>query len=231
MSDHATTIQTVFNKHAQAYDQTRRGLIPPYDPFYGTVSQLLRAHLSGPIRVLDLGAGTGLLSGMVLSAFPDASVTLIDLSEAMLERARERLSDHVEAVTFRVGDYAHASLGGPFDAIVSALSIHHIAGEGKLALFRQVFQALQPGGIFINADQVAGSSPEIEAHYRKNWLERVIAAGVTEETLAGARERMLADRMSPLADQLRGLAEAGFTQVNCWFKDFSFAVYSGRKLD
>src|SRR3954447_9610414 len=49
-----------------------------------------------PIRVLDLGAGYGIVSGLVLRVFPNARVTLFDLSEAMLAHARPRLAAHTE---------------------------------------------------------------------------------------------------------------------------------------
>ncbi|MBF0611793.1 MAG: methyltransferase domain-containing protein [Magnetococcales bacterium] len=229
MADNSFLTQTLFNKHASHYDQTRRLLIPPYESFYGTLLQLLLNHPKPLQKVLDMGAGTGLLAEMVLSVLPDAHVTLLDISEEMLAISRQRFANQPQSVSFQVGDYAQTPLAGPYDAIVSALSIHHVEGEGKLQVFRQCWQALCEGGIFINADQVLGSQPAVEEHYRKNWLQRVRQAGVSEETLAAAQERMLADRMSPLEDQLTWMQEAGFVDVHCWFKDFSFVVYSGSK--
>jgi ubiquinone/menaquinone biosynthesis C-methylase UbiE len=53
---------------------------------------------STTIQVLDLGAGTGALSLDILNRFPNASVTLVDFSEAMLTHAREQLSKFNERV-------------------------------------------------------------------------------------------------------------------------------------
>jgi tRNA (cmo5U34)-methyltransferase len=86
---------------------------------------------------------------------------------------------------------------------------------------------LKPQGVFVNADQVLGSSDAIERQYRDNWRTRVLAAGITENALAAALERMAEDKMSTLSDQLAWLEQAGFKQVNCWFKDYSFVVYAG----
>ena len=86
-----------------------------------------------------------------------------------------------------------------------------------------------PGGIFINADQALGETHEIDSYYRECWFEKVKRAGVTDEEMAGAKERMKEDRMSTLADQLGWMKQAGFTRVNCWYKYYNFVVYSGTK--
>ena len=148
----------------------------------------------------------------------------------MLDRARLRFDRQPAGrVEFVVGDYAEADLGGPYDAVVSALSIHHLEDPAKRALFRRAFLALRPGGLFVNADQVAGPTLARDAHYRALWLRAVRRAGVGEEDLAAARERMTHDRHAPLAAQMGWLAEAGFVEVDCAYKQWSFAVYSGTR--
>jgi len=62
------------------------------------------------------------------------------------------------------------------------------------------------------------------------WHERAAAAlGATAEQWAGARERMRADRLAPLDDQLAWLRAAGFADVDCLFKDHCFAVLVARR--
>ncbi|MEI6558867.1 MAG: class I SAM-dependent methyltransferase [Rhodospirillaceae bacterium] len=217
-----------FDRAAPTYDALRRKLIPCFDDFYDTVLTLLGDAAGMAPRVLDLGAGTGLLSALVLERFPEARLTLIDLSEGMLDRARLRFDRQPPGqVGFMVADYTSADLGGPYDAVVSALSIHHLEDADKRALFARVWAALRPGGVFINADQVAGPSLARDAHYRALWLLAVRSADVPEEELAAARERMTHDRLTPLAVQLGWLAGAGFIEVDCAYKHWSFAVFAG----
>ena len=223
------TIATLFDEAAEGYDRSRRQLVPPFDDFYGRVVESITHERDDAIRVLDLGAGTGLLSALIARAFPHARITLVDVSPEMLAGARRRFADEPERFKLRVLDYAREPLPGEYEAVVSALSVHHLDGTGKRELFRKVYGVLCSGGVFVNADQVLGSTPEIEARYREMWFRRVRERGVSEEDLAAALARMEEDKMSTLEEQKAWLEEAGFRQVDCPYKNYSFAVYGGYK--
>ena len=223
------TVAALFDATAEDYDRGRRQLVPPFDDFYRAAVESIPSEADAAIRVLDLGAGTGLLSALVARAFPRARITLVDVSPQMLGMARQRFADEPERFELRVMDYATNPLPGEYEAVVSALSIHHLDGIEKRELFRKVYDVLCDGGVFVNADQVLGSTPEIEARYREAWLRQVHERGVGEEDLAAALARMEEDKLSPLDEQKAWLAEAGFQQVDCPYKNYSFAVYSGCK--
>jgi tRNA (cmo5U34)-methyltransferase len=210
---------------AAAYDAPRRRLIPAYDLFYGRAADLV-ARTVAPTpapAILDLGAGTGLLAAAVLERCPQARMTLFDGSPEMLDHARERFAGRRQ-MRFEVGDLAGPLAVGPWDAVVSALAIHHLDDDRKRALFARVHAGLRPGGIFVNAEQVAGPSSWLDARYQEAWCDDVRALGATVEEIAAADRRMEADRCAPVDDQLRWLAEAGFEHGDCWMKDGRFAV-------
>ena len=117
--------QTAFDVTASTYDTDRAKLIPCYDAFYRRTTDLI-AHDAR--HILDLGAGTGLLSQFVRQWYPQAHIILADLSEPMIEKARARFANDTN-VTFEVTDYTTAPITGTYDSIVSALSIHHIDDE------------------------------------------------------------------------------------------------------
>ena len=216
-----------FSAHAAEYTALRRRLVPGYDAFYGAVVDSLALVRGGVRRVLDLGAGTGLLSAHVREAFPDARLELLDGSEPMLREARERLGGEVAAVHVR--DMADPLPDGPFDAIVSALAIHHLADEDKQVLLERVHHALRPGGAFINAEQVSGPTPALDAVYEHRWAQDCRALGASLDELDAARDRMRHDRCADTETQLRWLRDAGFDTADCVYKSWRFAVMFGLK--
>jgi SAM-dependent methyltransferase len=224
----AASVASAFNRYASAYDAMRRRFIPCFDEFYGAGLRLLAGEIGqAPCRVLDLGAGTGLFSALILERFPQAELQLVDASTDMLDRARERFRGN-PAVRFRIADLASFSLDGPWDAIASALAIHHLEDEAKRDLFSRIRAALRPGGIFVNAEQVLGPTPEAEALYVRHWHEDIRALGVPEDEIALAAERMAFDRCASVEDQLAWMRQAGLREVDCGFKSWRFAVLSGR---
>jgi tRNA (cmo5U34)-methyltransferase len=220
-------IQQAFNAAAADYDKLRRTLIPCFDDFYKTAVEVIPAEGTAPLKVLDLGAGTGLYSALVQAVFPNGEFTLLDLAVEMLEQAKSRFSQMGKSPTIVIGDYVEADLGGPYDLVISALSIHHLSDSDKEHLYQRIHDALSPGGMFINADQVIGKTPELERLYQQHWLDSICAIGISDEELKAAKKRMEYDRMAPLDIQLRWLEAAGFQDVDCWYKNFSFAVFGG----
>src|SRR3978361_1046417 len=89
--------------HAAGYDAPRRRLVPSFDAFYGAAVGALELAGRPLERVLDLGAGTGILARRVAAAHPGARLTLRDAAPAMLEQARAVLGERAAYVT---GDLA-----------------------------------------------------------------------------------------------------------------------------
>lgn len=218
-----TNATETFHRHAAGYDGPRRRLIPPFDAFYGTA---VAAVPAGAKTVLDLGAGTGLLAGMVARARPDAALTLLDGAPGMLDQARAELGP---TASYVVADLADPLPAGPWCAVVSALAIHHLDDPGKRALFERVHAALKPNGVFVNAEQILAPTPRLEAEYRAWHEASARAAGSDDAEWAASMERMAHDRCATIEDQLRWLREAGFTDVDVRFADHRFAVLVARR--
>ncbi len=224
------SIQELFDRSSETYDRDRRQLIPCYDDFYTIPVEIIPFHQDRELRVLDLGAGTGLLSAAVASRYPRALLTLVDLSPAMLRVAEQRFAGKDgERATFQVLNYCEKPLKGTYDLVVSALSIHHLADTAKIDLFGKIHTILEPGGMFINADLVLGENAVTEKICYHTWLKKVREKGIQEEALNAALERTKEDRLSPLSSQMDWLREAGFIDVANWYRYYSFAVFSGTK--
>jgi tRNA (cmo5U34)-methyltransferase len=110
---------------------------------------------------------------------------------------------------------------------VSALAIHHLDDEDKRALMRRVHHSLRPGGVFVNAEQVAGPSPVFTRMYADWHATRAHAAGSDPHEWDAAVARMAHDHCAPLARQLAWLQRVGFAETDCLFKHYNFAVIVG----
>jgi tRNA (cmo5U34)-methyltransferase len=217
-----TNAPSTFDAQATQYDAARRRLIPPFDAFYGTAVEAVRIAGEEPARILDLGAGTGMLAAQVVAAFPSAELTLLDGAPRMLEEARAGLGD--ERVAYVVADLEDPLPAGPWDAVVSALAIHHLEDEAKRRLFERVHAELRPGGVFANAEQVVGPSERFTRLYAEWHEASARAAGSDDAEWEGAVARMSHDRCASVEDQLVWLSEAGFADADCLFRDHCFAV-------
>jgi tRNA (cmo5U34)-methyltransferase len=225
----AQQVRKAFAAGADNYDRARRKLVPCFDDFYRTAVELLPFKPEDRFELLDLGAGTGLLSAMIAEAFPKARFTLFDLTPEMLTIARQRLKPLGKRVRFVTADFAATTPSKTYDAVASALAIHHLPDSGKRHLFADIFKYLTPGGVFINADQVAGETAAIDHRSRELWIKQVRELKVGERDLNAALERMKQDLPATVGQHLAWMREAGFLEVACTYRNLIFAVLSGTK--
>ena len=221
-------LKETFDTIASRYDDQRRWIIPDLDGFYHAAVWAASLRGKSP-AILDIGAGTGLLSGLLLEAYPGADITLLDISGKMMEVAEARFRGR-KRIRFVAADYRDTDLGGPFDAICSALSIHHLEREEKRELYRRIFDALKPGGIFVNADQVEGETARTHRRNLAYWDDFVRGGPLDRaevQSMFERRERL--DRMEKLSLQLGWLKAIGFTDVDVVYKNRTFAVFTGRR--
>jgi tRNA (cmo5U34)-methyltransferase len=150
--------------------------IPGYEELQETVADAAQGR-----NVLELGTGTGETAVRILARNSGARWTGIDASEAMLERARERLP-HADLRLQRLEDPLPE---GPFDLVVSVLAVHHLDGPAKRELFRRVAEV---GNFFVLGDLVVAERAE-DAVIEIDWVM---------------------DLPSTVPEQIGWLGEAGF---------------------
>jgi len=174
-----------FDTKAAGYDEYIRSNIFPDEQF----AQYYQAESSPiepttePIRVLDLGCGTGLELEALLQRAPNARITGVDLAGDMLDLLRARYADHMDQITLVVDSFLTTPLGRQaYDYALSTMSMHHVLHDKKRELYRKIHAALKPGGKYVEGDSVvpavleplfldeyhkeaAGLSPEVEGQY------------------------------------------------------------------
>lgn len=226
-------IQGRFDKEVAAlYSQRDPIWLPEFRQMFALVPELLKPHLKVDGLILDVGAGTGNLSRMVLEAIPDVKCVLMDFSANMLTAVPLVLAPFAGRFETQVADFIDADYGtAKYDAIISSFAIHHCRGKAEYApLYQKFAGALKAGGIFVCCDVVAGADDTLSQLNESGWC-----AFLTEQGLEPAEvERILSNyhvEDSPLdvPSHLQLLKEAGFATVDVVWKRSNFAVYAGVK--
>lgn len=147
------------------FDRKTVGYDDVHIAFMESKRALTEALPDGTAKVLDLGAGTGLELIPLVERFPDVRITAADISEDMLGTLMER--PFAGQVTCVIGDFFETDFGSGFDAMISTSALHHFAPEDKVRLYRKVYDALRPGGLFVNADKTATDPAAQEEDFRQ----------------------------------------------------------------
>jgi tRNA (cmo5U34)-methyltransferase len=234
---------------AAMYDQAAPAIHPCYDRVQREVLAALPGDVERPLRVLDLGGGSGRLAARLIVERPEAHVTIVDPSKAFLALAERRLraveptATRWSLVPLRAQDegWGPAAGAGRFEAVVSTSALHHLEPAEKRAAFRAIHASLRPGGVFINGDE---HRPASDTEYRRQleWWGEHMAASLVDGTIPAEftptferwRERNLDRFFEPrtsgddchqtLDEQAAYLYGAGFRAVETRWQDRLWAV-------
>lgn len=221
-------IENQFNLVADEYDSNRKKFVPCFDDFYINATNFIAVNIPEPKKVLDLGAGTGLLTELWLKHFSKAEYILIDVAADMLKIAEKRFADNPN-VTCRVGDYTKRFPAGTFDAIISALSIHHLEDATKVAVFEKIYKKLAKGGLFVNYDQFCTRDSKLNDWYDFYWRQQLKNSGLTAHDLELFEGRVQLDRECSVQAEIEMLNRAGFEIVQCIYTCQKFSVIVAMK--
>ena len=230
---------------SRRYIDYGRYFVPAREGQMRIILDLLRG-LPPSCLVLELCCGEGIFAEMLLDQLPDANLLGLDGSVLMLDTARRRLArfgERVKLSSFDLADRSWCKLNHPLHAVISSLAIHHLDGEGKQTLFRDVYAMLTQGGAFIIADMIEPATA----------AGRNIAADALDEVV---RQRSLEldgstdaldfflgegwntyrffdpddiDHPDSLFDQLKWLEQAGYVDIDVHFMQAGHALFSGWK--
>jgi ubiquinone/menaquinone biosynthesis C-methylase UbiE len=212
-----------FNDAAVKYDEQRKLFIPCYDDYYGVIQSFLKYKKIKAKSVLDLGAGTGLLTKFVMEILPHSSYTLIDLSEKMLEIAKSRFSD-CNNLNYEIKDYVLNFPHGKFDLIVSALSIHHMEENAKQNLYSRIYDSLNDNGYLINLDQFNADSEDVNNFYTEYWYDFIQKSGINEIDMKSWLQRRELDKENSISKSIQMIKNVGFNNVECIYQYMKFGV-------
>ncbi|MCY4635352.1 MAG: class I SAM-dependent methyltransferase [Acidobacteria bacterium] len=209
-----------------AYDATIRRFIPGYEAMLGVAARELAAVASG--LVIDLGGGTGALAEAILESGAGGTIELIDVDREMLAQARTRLGRFGERVRFTEGSFLGAL--PRCNGAAASLALHHVPTlDAKRALYRCIHDALEPGGVFVNADATMPSDPAASEATWSAWADHMVSRGISRETAFQHFEEWAEeDTYFPLEEELAAVAAAGFA-AECVWREVGMTVVVGRK--
>jgi SAM-dependent methyltransferase len=226
---------------ALGFVEDRRNLIPMFAEQEELTRLLITRGGRRIGRFCDLGAGDGGLAELVMKAHPGSTCVLVDFSEPMVAAARNRLGDdegrweQVEADLATPAWLERLPRPERFDAILSRLCIHHLPDARKRELYREAFELLEPGGLFLNWDHVAIGGLA-EGMFDEYFMARMIEAEQESEHPRPEEElRNLymdsheEDILLEPETQAEWLREIGFEQVEVYFKAIELAIFAGVK--
>ena len=169
-------------------------------------------------RVLDLGTGDGRTLALVKVKCRNAEGVALDFSDPMLERAKKRFAGEksIKIVKHDLSVPLPASALGSFDAVTSSLAIHHLTHERKRQLYQEIFQLLNPSGVFCNLDRVASSTLALHLKYIKSTNQL-------------PEQEDPSNKLLDVETQLKWLREIGFDDVDCYWKWMEQALLVGFK--
>ena len=194
----------------EAYDHLIGRIVPSQPLLLQTALDYLPPS---PELVLELGCGTGILTGLLRAACPNCALTALDIDPEMLAIAAAK--PELEGVRFIAGDLRDPWPGECSDVIITALCLHHVSLAERSEVAERAARLLRPGGRFICADIFRAEQEWEEELLTESWRRAMAREGAPGDVIEGMILQR-ANRMPHLStvswfqDRLR---EAGFSCV------------------
>jgi tRNA (cmo5U34)-methyltransferase len=206
-------------------------------PHRRVMAALLPFGPEEPFTFLDLGAGAGAASRVILERYPRGTAILADFSTEMMrvgERQMEPFAGRYRYVEFDMsaGGEWPGAIPAALDAVVTSMCVHHLPDDRKRSLFAEIFDHLVPGGWYLNYDPVRAEDPVVEAAWQRvaDQEDPEAAARRHHRTpLEQARWDNHVRFIAPLARQLDYLRSAGFDGIDIYWKHLATVIYGGRR--
>ena len=221
-------VKKAFDEAAENYDTNRKEIVPYMELYYNTAVELTK-DFKNP-RIMELGAGTGILTELLHDLHPESAITLVDMSANMLEVARNKFKD-IKNFTYIEDNYLTMDFTDKYNIIISSLSIHHLSDKEKYTLYEKIYHSLKDKGVFINADEVMAPTDTLEDLYvEKETMHLFGQKEVNDEEKKQILYRRTLDTPSTQEDNINWLKKIGYKNVDVIYKYYRYFVLYGQKI-
>jgi ubiquinone/menaquinone biosynthesis C-methylase UbiE len=208
----------------QDYTTRIRQLVPRYDELVTCIVDLLRDR--APATILDIGAGVGEMTSLVLDALPRSRVTALDASPVMAAEARDRLQAYGDRVTVLQAGVLQYTPPRPFEAVFSNLVLHNVPFPEKRELLHSIQEWLARDGIFVWGDLIRHPDPQLQQRLVTERREFALAQGCPEDLVSwNFRKEAREDYPFTTDRAAAALERAGFATVELVWAHDTFAVF------
>jgi tRNA (cmo5U34)-methyltransferase len=218
---------------AAVYGTNMARWIPDFAYAHQLLLESIALHLPTNGSGLELGAGSGRVSKLLLETFPDLHLTLVDISANMLGEAERQVAPYADRCRATVHDIFDAELDFPaqaFDCVVSVFAICHAQGiEVYEQLYRRICRWLKPHGYFVCYDHVLGDTFDLTALNAVGWHRLLSASQTAEQAREGIVGTYQEDSPLSVRQHMEMLSAVGFGAADVLYKRDIFAIYAGVK--
>jgi tRNA (cmo5U34)-methyltransferase len=209
---------------ARVFDDMLQRSIPQYDVMRETVKDIALKYMKNNTAVIDVGCARGDAIGSLAHMFPKVDFFGLDVSEAMLDQARDKFKDqHNVAICHR--DLKEGlNIGGKASVILAVLTVQFTPIEYRMQIIRDMFNQLFDGGCLIIVEKVLGESAEIDVLFRERYYALKGKNGYSKDDI-DRKKLALEGVLVPITAKWNEsmLRSAGFTQVDCFWRWMNFA--------
>lgn len=191
-----------FTERVEQYDAHMLANVPACAEAYREMAQLIpkKCH-----ELLDLGCGTGLELAEVFNLYPDIHVTGIDLTQAMLDKLKQKYAD--KQINLICGRYFDVDFGkDTFDCVISFQTMHHFSHEKKIGLYNKIQSCLKKTGMYIECDYMVEAQEDEDFYYAENQRIR-------KEMNIPENAFYHYDTPCTVHNQIEVLKKAGFSEI------------------
>lgn len=218
-----------FNQEVtDCFEEMLERSIPAYNDMRDLVTKIGKRYVKLKSMIVDIGCSTGEAVLPFIRTFgAQNQYKLFDVSEPMLEKAREKLKGWIDVSIVDVENFdIRKGLPSTINAslVLSVLTLQFTPIEYRQKIVKSIYDGLQPGGAFILVEKVLGSSYDVDEMLVDEYYKIKGENAYTQEQIA-AKRKSLEGVLVPITSKWNEdmLKEVGFSKVDCFWRFLNFA--------
>jgi len=157
--------------------------------------------------ILELGAGTGIVTKRLATHYPTANIVAIDGAKKMVDFAKSKrfFQGNDGRIGWVLADYSSPTwrkkIVHAFNLVVSVDSLHHLTHKRKKELYQEIYQVITPGGVLLISDHVTSREPFYEDPQFSLWIEEIQERLAEKSKIARFKKKLF----SWVPEKIKGL--------------------------